>query len=171
MVSTLLIFAVSICALAMVWSVVYRNGQQAAFTVADWEKKKWEIDVEIFRSLLDGDEERYLAMSLPPDQFEIYQRRRIQLALRMVRLAKENADMLVRLGVAARIGNDPALAREADLLVAAATQFRANLVLAKCCLWVRWAFPRWRVSVPSIEGRYSQMLDSLMRVQQCGWQA
>jgi hypothetical protein len=170
MVSTLLIFAVAASALAMVWFLVYRNGRQAAFTVADGEKKKWEIDVQIFRSLVDWNEQRYLALSLSRDQFGIYQRRRIQLALCMVRLAKENADMLVRFGGAARTEHNPVLAREADQLVAAAIQFRLNLMLARCCLWVRWVFPRWPVAVPSIDARYRHMLDSLLRVQQRSWQ-
>jgi hypothetical protein len=170
MVSTLLILAVAASALVMVWSLVYRNAQQAVLTLAEWEKKRREIDVQIFRSLVDCNEQRYLAQSLSSDQFKVFQRRRIQLALRMVRLAKENADMLVRFGAAARTRHDPVLAREADELVAAATQFRLNLMLARCCLWVRWVFPDWPVAVPSIETQYRHMLDSLLRVQQRSWQ-
>ena len=171
MVSTLLILAVAATALAMVWSLVYRHAQRAALTVADWEKKRPEIDVQIFRSLVDRNEQRYLARRLSRDQFGVDERWRIQLALRMVRLAKENTDMLVRFGASARTKGDPKLAREADQLVVAATQFRLNLMLARCCLWIRWIFPRWQVAVPSIEIRYGHMLDSLVRVQQCGGQA
>jgi hypothetical protein len=170
MVSTLIILAVAASALAMVWSLVLHNSQQSAFTVADWEEKKSEIDVQVFRSLVDWNEQRYLAQSLPRHQFQVYRRRRIQLALRMVRLAKENADMLVRFGAAARTKGDPVLTREADQLVAAATQFRLNLMLARCCLWVRWVFPDWPLAVPSIETQYRHMLDSLLRVQQRNWQ-
>jgi hypothetical protein len=171
MVSTLLILAVAACALAMVWSLVLHNGQQAAFTVADWEEKKSEIDVQIFRSLLDRDEELYLAVSLSRNQFAAFQRRRIELALRIIRLAKENADMLIRLGSLARSGDDAELTREADQLLAAASQFRLNLTLARYCLWVRWIFPRWPVTVPTIETPYQHMLDSLVRIQERGWQA
>jgi len=170
MASTLLILAVAVSALAMVWSLAYRHGQQAVLTLADWEKKRWEIDVQIFRSLVDEDEQRYLARSLSRHQFGAYQRRRVRLALRMLGLAKENAAMLVRFGASARSQGDPVLAQEADQLVAAATQFRLNLLLANCCLWVRWLFPRWPVAIPSIEARYRNMLDSLLRIQQRGWQ-
>src|SRR5690349_5787457 len=117
MVSTLVVFVVAICALVMVWSLVYGNAKQGLLTPGEWEKKRREIDVQIFRTLVDRNEQQYLARYLSSHQFKLFERRRIQLALRMARLAKENADMLVRLGAAARVKHDPVLAHEADQLV------------------------------------------------------
>lgn len=86
-------------------------------------------------------------------------------------LAKENAEMLTRLGRCARIKNDPVLTREADQLIAAATQLRFNLMLAKYCLWVRWAFPGWTLALPAVEAQYHHVIESFLRVQQRSWQS
>ena len=93
------------------------------------------------------------------------------MALRMVMLAKENAEMLTRLGACARTKNDPALTREADQLIAAATQLRFNLLLAKYCLWVRWAFPGWSLTLPAVEAQYYHVIQSFSRVQQSSYEA
>ncbi len=165
MVSTLLILVVVATALAVVWSLLH-SGHHGPLTLHDWDQKKRDIDVRVFRSLVDADEERYLSISLSRDQFAAFQRRRTSLALEMLHLANENASMLMRLGPLATATNDAELASEADRLVAAATQFRLNILLARCCLWLKWIFPRWSVSVPSVEARYQHLLDSLLRIQQ-----
>jgi hypothetical protein len=164
MVSTLLILAVVATALAVVWSLLH-SGHHGPLTLQDWDNKKRDIDVRVFRSLVDADEERYLSISLPRDQFAAFQRRRTRLALEMLHLANENAGMLMRLGSLATATNDADLASEADRLVAAATQFRLNILLARYCLRLKWIFPRWSVSVPSVEARYQHLLDSLLRIQ------
>jgi hypothetical protein len=166
MVSTLVILAVSAIALAVAWSLLIQNRQPRIFTIRDWEEKKHPIDVRVFCSLVDPNEERYLELALPRDQFASFQRRRTQLALRMVSLAKENAEMLTRLGALARAKEDTVLAREADQLMAAATQLRLNLLVAKYCLWIKWLFPGWALSLPAVEIRYQRLLDSFLRVQQ-----
>lgn len=166
MVSTLLILAVVAAALAVVCSLLLRSAHRGALTLRDWDEKKRDVDVRVFRSLVDVEEEGYLASLLSRDQFAAFQRRRTGLALEMLHLANENVSMLMRLGSIAAATNDPALAEEADRLVAAATQFRLNLLLAKCRLWLKWIFPRWSLSVPLVETRYRHLLDSLLRVQQ-----
>jgi hypothetical protein len=170
MVSTLLILAVASSALALAWSLL-RSGHPEIRNGQDWEEKKHEIDVQIFRALLDRDEERLLRSSLSRNQFEAFQRRRIRLALRMLQLVEENAGMLMRLGQLARMKGDPAVTQKADELVATAIQFRLNLLLARFCLSLKWVFPSWTVSLPAFEVRYQHLLDSLARVQQRGWQA
>jgi hypothetical protein len=166
MVSTLIILAVVAAALAGVWFLLFHTGCRGPFTARDWDEKKHDVDVEIFRSLLNLDDERYLASSLSRDEFAAFHRKRTSLALKMVRMANENAGMLMRLGSLAAAAEDAALAEEGDQLVAAATQFRLNLLLAQFCLWLKWIFPRWSVSVPAVEMRYQHLLDSLVRVQQ-----
>lgn len=170
MVSTIVILAVSVTTLGLAWSLLH-NSQPKIFTLNDWEERRWRIDLQVFRCLVDFNDERYLALALPRQQFAVYQRKRTRLALGMVQLAKENADMLMRLGSLARVKFDPRLVREADQLVAAATQLRFNLLLARYCLWVKWIFPTWAVSVPAVETRYQHLLESLVRVQQHGWQS
>src|SRR5436305_14923200 len=131
MVSTIVILAVAAAALAASWSLIFQNKQPKIFTVYDWEKKKREVDVQVFRCLVDRNQERYLALALTRDQFASFQRRRAQLALRILAIAKENADMLMRVGAIARNNADPILMREAESLVVAANHLRFNLLLAK----------------------------------------
>jgi hypothetical protein len=170
MVSTLLILALSVIALAIVWSLLVQNSQTRTFTVRDWEEKKHPIDVQVFRNLVDPKEEHYLELALPLDRFTSFHRRRTRLALRMVILAKENAEMLTRLAVCAKTKNDPVLTREAERLIAAATLLRFNLLLAKYCLCIRWAFPGSTFALPAVEAQYHKVIDSFLRVQQGGCQ-
>jgi len=169
MVSTLLILAVAFSALALAWSVL-RRAHPEIRSGQDWDANKHEIDVEIFRALLDRNQERYLRSTLSYNQFQKFRRKRIRLALRMLRLVEEDAGMLTRLGELARMKGDPALTAQANELVATAIQFRLNLVLARLSLCLKWLFPFWTVSLPAFEVRYQQLLDSLARVQQRGWQ-
>lgn len=170
MVSTLLVFAAAASALALTWSLL-RHVPPEIRNQLDWEERKHEIDVQVFRALLDSGEETYLRNSLARNQFQEFRRKRIRLALRMLRLVEENAGMLMRLGQLARMKGDPLLTEKADELVATAIQFRLNLFLARLSLCLKWLFPSWTVSLPAFEAKYQRLLDSLARVQQRGWQA
>jgi hypothetical protein len=169
MVSTLLVLAAAASALALAWSLL-RSVPPEIRNQLDWEERKHEIDVQIFRALLDSGEETYLCSSLSRNQFQEFRRKRIGLALRMLRLVEENAGMLMRLGQLARMKGDPVLTEKADELVATAIQFRLNLLLARLSLCLKWLFPSWTVSLPAFEVRYQRLLDSLAGVQQRGWQ-
>ncbi len=127
----------------------------------DWEQRKHAIDVGIFRVLLDRNEELQLRRFLPRNQFVHFQRRRIHLALQMLRLVDENAGMAMELGRLAKLKGDPALAPKVDEMIATAFQLRLNLLLARLCLYVKWVFPSWTVSLPAFEVRYQHLLDSM----------
>ncbi|MCU1271666.1 MAG: hypothetical protein JWN74_2960 [Acidobacteriaceae bacterium] len=160
MVSTLVIFAVATLALVFVYGLL-RSGYPEIRNGRDWDEKKHEIDVQIFRILLDRNEELQLQSFLSQDQFAAFQRRRIHLGLRMLRLVDENAGMLMELGRLVKMKGDPALALKVDELIATALQLRLNLFLARLCLYVKWLFPSATVSLPAFEMRYQQLLDSM----------
>jgi len=170
MLSTLIVLTAALSVLALAWSLL-RRAHPEIRNGGDWEERKHEIDVQIFRALLDRDEESYLRSSLSRHQFQEFRRKRIRLALRMLGLVEENADMLMKLGQLARLKGDPVLTEKADELVATAIRFRLNLVLARLSLYLRWLFPSWTVSLPTFEVRYQHLLDSLAGVEQRGWQA
>jgi hypothetical protein len=169
MVSTLLVLAAALSALALAWSLLSRVHPEIR-NAGDWEERKHEIDVQIFRALLDRNEECYLRSSLSRNQFQEFRRKRIRLALRMLRLAEENADMLMRLGQLARLKGDSALSEKADELVATAIRFRLNVLPARLSLYLRWLIPSWQGSLPTFEVHYQHLLDSLAGVEQRGWQ-
>jgi hypothetical protein len=168
MASTLLILAVASAALVLVWSLLCGSKAGEIHSVQEWDEKKVEIDVQIFRLLLDPKEERYLRNSLSRAQFRRFQRKRIRLALRMLRLVEVNTGMLLSLGQIAKTKSDPLLERTADELVNAAIHLRFKLVFARLSLFVKWLWPNWNLAVPIIEERYQHLLDGLAHFRQGG---
>jgi hypothetical protein len=160
MVSTLLILAVAFLVLVFAYALL-RGGHAELRNEQDWEEKKHAIDVQIFRTLLDRKEEAQLRSSLSQNQFATFQRRRIRLALRMLRLVDENAAMLMGLGRLVRMKRDPALKQQVDEFITTAFQLRLNLLMARFCLYLKWLFPSWTVSLPAFDMRYQHLLDSL----------
>jgi hypothetical protein len=160
MVSTLLTLAVALLALVLAYALL-RRAHTGVRDDEDWEQRKHAIDVEIFRVILDRNEEIQLRRFLRPNQFAKFQRKRIYLALRMLRLVDENAGMAMELGRLAKMKGDLALASKIDQMIAAAFQLRLNLLLARVCLYLKWAFPSWAVSLPAFEVRYQHLVDSM----------
>lgn len=167
MASTLLILAVASAALILVWRLL-RGSKTDIHSVQDWQEKKHEVDVQVFRVLVDPNEERYFRNSLTNTQFQHFQRRRIHLALRMLGLVEANTGMLIRLGQLARMQSDPILVQRADQLITAAIHLRFNLLLARLSLSVKWLRPTWNLTVPVIEVRYLYLLNSLANLRQAG---
>jgi len=160
MVSTLLTLAVASLALVLAYALL-RRANTGLRDGHDWEQRKHAIDVEIFRVLLDRKEENQLRRFLPPHQFANFQRKRIHLALRMLRLVDDNAGMAMELGRLAKMKGNLALAAKIDEMIATAFQLRLNLLLARLCLYLKLVFPSWSVSLPAFEMRYQHLLDSM----------
>lgn len=160
MVSTLLTLAVALLALVLAYALL-RRAHSGVQDIDDWEQRKQAIDVDIFRVLLNRNEELQLRRFLSPPQFANFQRRRICLALNMLRLVDDNAGMAMELGRLAKMKGDPALAPKIDEMIATAFQLRLNLLLARFCLCLKWIFPSWAMSLPAFEVRYQRLLDSM----------
>ena len=160
MVSTLIILGVALLALVFAYSLLH-GGHGELHHEDERAEKNHDIDVEIFRVLVDRKEEAQLRSCLSGNQFAKFQRRRIRLALGMIRLVDENAGKLMGLGQLAKMKGDAALAQKVDDLIAIAFQLRLNLLLARFCLYLKWLFPSWPVSLPAFEVGYQQLLDSL----------
>jgi hypothetical protein len=165
MVSTITILLASVLSLYLVWSIV-RPGLPQIRSLEDWEANNHAVDPEIFRVLLDPAEERYLSQSLPSNEFRPFQRKRIALALRCLDLVGENAAMLMKLGQLAKTGANPSLAKEAEDLIHGALRLRLNVMLAEPCLWLKWIFPGWALSLPAVETPYEELLTYLSRIRQ-----
>lgn len=101
MVSTLTILFVSVLSLVLVWAIL-RPGMPQVRSLEDWEANKHEVDLNVFRILLDSLEERYLRGLLPRHESRLFQKRRLVLALRSLELVGKNAAMLMKLGRLAR---------------------------------------------------------------------
>ena len=165
MVSTITISLLSVVSLFLVWKVLHPNLAKVR-NLEDWEARKHEVDPEVFRLLLDPAEELYLRRSFPPREFRVFQRRRMALALRSLRLVEENTAMLMKLGQLARSDTNPILAKEAEDLIQTALRLRVNLLLSQPCLYLKWLVPGWTWSFPAVEMPYRELLSGLNRIQQ-----
>jgi hypothetical protein len=165
MVSTLAILFASGLSLFLVWAVL-RPGLPAITSLEDWEAKRHNVHPEIFRILLDPSEEKYLQRALPPREFRVFQRKRLALALLTLDLVGRNAAMLMKLGQLAKMEGNPELAREAEELIHGALRLRVNLSLVQPCLWLKWLFPGWSLSLPAVEMPYEELLAYLSRIRQ-----
>jgi hypothetical protein len=61
----------------------------------------------------------------------------------------------------AKIKNDFEVAVEMDQIIGSALQLRLRLILARCCLYLKWLFPSWTVFLPAFDVRYQHLLDSM----------
>jgi len=168
MVSTLLVLSIAAVSIALTWALLRSRGTEVR-GLEDWEARRNEIDFEMFRGLINPAEERYLQASLSKSQSRSFLRKRIGLALRVMVLMGENAALLTKLADLARGAQSTTLVREAEALSAAALRLRMNLGLMKLCLWIKWCFPGWSVSVPAWEIGYNALLNHLVRVQDCAY--
>lgn len=138
-------------------------------SVEDWEDRKHEIDIEVFRALIDRDDWQYLRDSLSPGEFQAFQRKRILLALRMLRLVDRNAYLLMELGRQARQNADPVRRQQADELLASTVQLRLNLLPVRLCLCLQWLFPSRALLLPVFATRYQHLWGSFIQFQN-NWQ-
>ena len=74
--------------------------------------------------------------------------------------------MLMKLGQLAKTEGNPGLAREAEELIHGALRLRVNLSLVQPCLWLKWLFPGWTLSLPAVEMPYEELLTYLSRIRQ-----
>jgi hypothetical protein len=146
-----------------------RGGRIETVDIKDWEDKQRHIDIEIFRGLVDRDGCQYLRKTLSIKEFRVFQRKRIRMALRILRLVERNVDLLMDMGRLARVSSDSVRREEAEKLIAGAIQLRLNILEVSFCLLLQWLVPSWTVSFPAFMVRYDQLWCSLTRFDQ-GWQ-
>jgi hypothetical protein len=70
-----------------------------------------------------------------------------------------NAALLTRLATLARQAEDHAIISAADRLIYLSFQVRMNALVAEFCLFLRWTFPSWIMSVPMSLERYQRLLE------------
>lgn len=166
MASTILILLLGVVALSAAWSLLIRR---SPITEAhDQEQNELVIDVQVFRALVDRNQELFLFSSLPSDHFRMLQKRRIALALRMLGAVEKNADRIMQLVERARSETSVAAAGKENGLSAIASQLRLKLFLAKVCLYVKWLFPAWTVFMPAFGTRSELVLETLVRIEPWG---
>jgi hypothetical protein len=169
MVSTILVLSVALLVLFLSWKIL-SDGESEIKGLGEWESRKHEVDIRVFRMLIDRNEEQFLRRCLSPRRHRCFQRRRTKLALHMVQLVFDNARMVTSLAQVAKAHHDPVLTAQADELLAAAFRLRLDLALAKLFLSLKWAVPGLPIAIPLWAPRYRFVVSSLARIRRLSWE-
>lgn len=159
MLSAILALGLATTVLLLAWSLLISRTQDG-YKDRIWDQSVHLMNVQILRILLDWNEFRYLQCSLPRKDLENCFRKRVRLTLEMLWLVEENTNSLIQWAHTSKSANDSQRGRRGDDLLAAAIQLRMNLLLARCCLYLQWLFPLWRL-LPEWVKPYRHLLNCL----------
>lgn len=120
------------------------------------------IDVVAFRNLINPAEDDYLRRRLPPGTFRAVRRQRLRAMAAYVRVAANNATVLVAVGQAALAGGDPQVAEAAHKLVNDALLLRRNATVAQARIYLALAWPNSGLAAVRVADRYEQLSGSAM---------
>jgi hypothetical protein len=120
------------------------------------------IDVQAFRNLINPAEDEYLRRRLPPGTFRVVRRERLLAMAAYVRVAAENATVLVRVGQVALAGSDPRVTEAAHKLVNDALLLRRNSILALARIYLALAWPNSGLAAVRVADRYEQLSGAAM---------
>src|SRR5262249_4576598 len=158
MVSTILILALATSALVVSWKLVWTAGiAQDRYS----QERLHEVDVRIFRVLIDSTDDVYLATHLNPLSARSFRRKRVVLAFRMIGLVDDDARKVIHMIQRAKTVGDPVLNRRANDLMSLAIRLRMNLVAVRFCLGLKWLMPGLEFVVPAWDAVYLELAASL----------
>ena len=120
------------------------------------------IDLEAFRNLINPAEDEYLRRRLPPAEFRMVRRARLQAMAAYVQVAARNATVLVGVGEAALASGDPRVAEAAQQLVNHALLLRRNTTVALARIYLALVYPGSGFAAVRVIDRYEQLSGSAM---------
>jgi hypothetical protein len=120
------------------------------------------IDVVAFRNLINPAEDDYLRRRLPPGTFRVVRRERLRAMAAYVRVASNNATVLVAVGQAALASGDPRVAEAAHKLVNDALLLRRNATVAQARIYLALAWPNSGLAAVRVAERYEQLSGAAM---------
>lgn len=120
------------------------------------------VDLEAFRNLVDPGEEQFLRAHLPPAEFRSIQRERLRAAVEYVSAVAHNANVLLRLGQAARLNADPSIAASGESLVETALGLRLTAFRSLAVLYLGIIVPGGHVSLSGVAERYELITEQVV---------
>jgi hypothetical protein len=115
------------------------------------------LDIEAFRNLVSPAENEYLRRRLQPAEFRRVQRERLRAAAAYIRVAGNNAAVLVALGQAALAANDAATIEAAHQLIDNALLLRRNATVALLRIYVGLLWPQQAPAAAPVLHGYEQL--------------
>ena len=121
------------------------------------------IDIEAFRNLIDPIQADYLRRRLPPSDYRHVQRERLRAAAAYIRVARQNAVVLTRIGQVTVPSSDTQTAEASRQLIdnALLLQRNATFALIRIYFALPWPTAELPVSVVLLH-RYEQLNGSAM---------
>jgi hypothetical protein len=156
MIITLALVLFAVAALVVIFFAARGRSDQIT-DVAELQGTIRSIDILAFRNLVDPEEELYLQEHLPSSEFRDLQRERLRAAVEYVRCVASNAAILLRLGEAARLSDDPEVAKAGRELVESASKIRILSLSAGLKLRVRVFLPGLPVSPVAVSNSYERL--------------
>jgi hypothetical protein len=99
------------------------------------------LDIEAFRNLVDAEEEAFLRVSLPPQEFRRIKRERALAALAYVKALSHASLEFARFGDMAQRNPDPTIAASGRQIAESATYLRLRTLEARAQLTLSAIFP------------------------------
>jgi hypothetical protein len=152
---------VAVLALAVILSVAVSRSLQGRKS-AGLSGTIRPIDVKAFRNLINPAEDDYLRKRLPPSEFRVVRRERLLAMAAYVRLAANNATVLVRVGQTALAGGNPRVAEAAHQLVNDALLLRRNATVALARIYLALAWPNSGLAAVRVADRYEKLSGTAM---------
>ena len=151
----------AVLALAILLSVAITRGVQSRESVKV-ARTIQSIDVAAFRNLINPAEDDYLRRRLPGSTFRAVRRERLLAMAAYVRVAADNAAVLVRAGQTSLASGDPRVAEAAHKLVNDALLLRRNSMLALARIYLALAWPNSGLAAVRVAERYEQLSGTAM---------
>jgi hypothetical protein len=155
---TIMLILVLFAVLALLYLVRLAKGRGLALKKPEGLASRIRpVDIEAFRNLIDPMEEEFLRSNLPPAAFKRLQRERLRAAIEYISGAASNAAVLIRMGEAARLSPETAIAEAGTRLVESGIRLRLYAVQAIARLYLGIAFPGVRISTVGLAENYERM--------------
>jgi hypothetical protein len=162
---TIAIVFLLITVAALIWVAISARGHASGISqLSDLPGRTQPVDVAAFRNLVDPSETEFLRKRLPAGQFRKTQRQRLRAAVEYVDCVSGNAAVLLRLGEAARLNEDPQVAAAGAELVNTALRVRVYAVMARTKLYAGMLLPAVPLSAGPITDSYENLTGMVGRL-------
>jgi hypothetical protein len=164
---TLVAVVAVIAILFLYWN--FRRERILVRNLEDLAGQTQPVDFAAFSNLLDASQEQFLKQRLSANDYRQLRRARLLATLEYVKRLAHNAQVLMRLGEAARNSSEPEVAKAAQVLVNNALRMRLLAMSVTFKLYGELLVPQFSAELAPVADRYRQLTEAaglLARLQQ-----
>ena len=164
---TLVAIVAVIAILFLYWN--FRHERILVRNLEDLAGQTQPVDFAAFSNLLDASQKQFLKERLSSSDYRQLRRARLLATLDYVKRLSHNAQVLMRLGEAARSSSEPEVAKAAHALVNNALRMRLLAMSVTVKLYGELLVPQFSAELEPVADRYRQLTDAaglLARLQQ-----